>query len=197
MYEPDALARVARQSLQVCHFDPETGRQHPDHDPKECVAACYQCLMSYGNQREHQRLERHLIQDYLFHLSQSRTEKDASGRPREEQYQRLLEQTDATSSLERDFLNHLFNNGHLLPDQAQCRPANTVYAQPDFYYEKTRAGIFIDGPSHNSAGRQKRDASIRQEMEDAGFQVIAINHHQTIAEQVAKFPSIFGNPHSP
>ena len=150
--------------------------------------------MSYGNQREHQRLDRHLIQDYLYHLSQSCTEKDASGHPREEQYHRLLEQTDATSSLERDFLNHLFHSGHTLPDQAQPRPSATVYAQPDFYYKKTRACIFIDGPSHHSDGRQKQDESIRQELEDAGFQVIAINHHQTIAEQVAKFPSVFGNP---
>ena len=195
--EPDALAKVARQSLLICHFDQETGRQRPDHDPKECIAACYQCLMSYGNQREHQRLDRHLIQDYLYQMSQSRTEKDASGHPREEQYHRLLEQTDATSSLERDFLNHLFNNGHTLPDQAQPRPSATVYAQPDFYYKKPRACIFIDGPSHHSDGRQKQDESVRQELEDAGFQVIAINHHQPIAEQVAKFPSVFGNPLPP
>jgi len=30
---------------------------------EDCEAACYDCLMSYGNQRDHKHLDRKLIKD--------------------------------------------------------------------------------------------------------------------------------------
>lgn len=40
----------------ICHYDADTGQQSADYNPAECAAACYLCLMNYGNQREHQNL---------------------------------------------------------------------------------------------------------------------------------------------
>jgi len=60
---PDALAEVAREALRLCHFDPETGadlRRAP-RAKEDCEAACYDCLMSYANQPEHELLDRQLI----------------------------------------------------------------------------------------------------------------------------------------
>jgi hypothetical protein len=58
--EPRALGRVARQALELLHFDPETGtdlRRAPGarHD---CEAACYDCLLSYRNQCDSKLEER-------------------------------------------------------------------------------------------------------------------------------------------
>ncbi|MGH9388041.1 MAG: Zn-binding domain-containing protein, partial [Vicinamibacteria bacterium] len=46
-----ALAEVARKALELCHFDPEAGQdvRKPEGSSDPCEAACYFCLMSYGN----------------------------------------------------------------------------------------------------------------------------------------------------
>ena len=42
-------ARAARP--EVCHFDPDTLE---DERPDTCGKACYECLLDYGNQPDHQ-----------------------------------------------------------------------------------------------------------------------------------------------
>src|SRR5262245_32500608 len=61
--DPAAFARVARQALEVCHFDPDSGedRQRAERSTEDCEAACYDCLMSYTNQPAHGRLDRPTI----------------------------------------------------------------------------------------------------------------------------------------
>lgn len=72
--ETDAVAQVARAALQILHFDPETGADsRPPEDPSGCAKACYDCLLSYYNQRDHIRLDRHRVKDYLLSLTQSIT----------------------------------------------------------------------------------------------------------------------------
>ena len=39
---------------------------------EDCEAACYDCLMSYSNQRDHRLLDRHLIRDWLLALPRRR-----------------------------------------------------------------------------------------------------------------------------
>ena len=68
--DPSAFARVARQALDICHFDPETGedRRRAERATEDCEAACYDCLMSYTNQPAHGRLDRQRIRDVLLTL---------------------------------------------------------------------------------------------------------------------------------
>ena len=69
--DPRALARVAREALQLCHFHPDTGadlRRAPAAR-EDCEAACYDCLMSYSNQREHEMLDRQRIRELLLELA--------------------------------------------------------------------------------------------------------------------------------
>ena len=190
--EPSALGKIARRALLVCHFAPDTGQQHPDQNAADCVAACYQCLMTYGNQRIHEYLDRHRIREFLYRLTQASTEKDFAGRTRNEHYHWLLERVDPAAKMEKDFLEYLFDNGYSLPDAAQYRPSDRVCAQADYYYGQQRARIFVDGSSHDFAARQSRDAAERSELEDMGYQVIAIRHNADFGQQVSKFPSIFG-----
>ena len=191
--EPWALGRVARRALAICHFDPDTGQQDAAHNAADCVAACYQCLMSYGNQREHELIDRHSVRDYLYGLTCAETRPDAAGRTREEHYHWLLERVDPASTLEKDFLRYLFDNGYQLPSAAQYRLGGPAYVQADFYYEPARAGIFIDGPAHDSPAKQNRAAEQRAELEDMGYQVVVIRHSKDFGQQVAAFPSVFGS----
>src|SRR5262245_51477853 len=61
--DPAAFARVARQALEVCHFDPDSGedRRRAERAAEDCEAACYDCLMSYTNQPAHGRLDRQRV----------------------------------------------------------------------------------------------------------------------------------------
>ena len=191
MEEPDALINVARRALTICHFNPDTGEPSGDN-PHDCVSACYQCLMSYANQQEHRRLDRNIIKDFLIGLTSATFRPKAQGTSRDEHYERLLNAIDPASSLERDFIQYLYDNGHTLPDKAQYRPADQVLAQADFYYEPKRACVFIDGQSHDSPSRRAKDIATRDDLEDLGFQVIAIRHDESFEKQVALHPPVFG-----
>jgi ATP-dependent helicase YprA (DUF1998 family) len=64
--EPQAMREVAQEALRLCHFDPETEtdlRRAP-RAQEECEAACYDCLLSYYNQRDHRLLDRQAIRDF-------------------------------------------------------------------------------------------------------------------------------------
>src|SRR5262249_27010160 len=69
--EPDALARVAREALSICHYDPDTGADlgHAPGARERCEAACYDCLLSYGNQPDHPLLDRQEIRPLLERLA--------------------------------------------------------------------------------------------------------------------------------
>jgi superfamily II DNA/RNA helicase len=81
--EGGALAEVARIALGVMHYDlGEDGRDLADAADglvdgaaSSCVAACYRCLMSYYNQPDHERLDRHDPDalTFLLRLARSRT----------------------------------------------------------------------------------------------------------------------------
>ena len=193
--ERDALARIARRALEVCHYDPDTGDEMDDHDPGNCAVACYQCLMSYTNQGQHGLLDRSLIRSYLLELSTATTEEMAEGRTRAEQYEWLLQQTDSHSSLEREFLQHLHDDGHRLPDYAQYRPSDDIYVQTDFYYDRDgRNGVcvFVDGPHHDTDTQMAPDESTRSEIADRGFGVVVIRYDTLMSDQIELYPEVFG-----
>ena len=60
--ERDALSTIALAALERCHFNPET----LDDLKPDCFRACYECLLSYGNQRDYPRLNRHMLEISLL-----------------------------------------------------------------------------------------------------------------------------------
>jgi hypothetical protein len=76
--EPERLAEVAREALDIMHFDVSAGVPDEASALKptgtECVAACYRCLMSYYNQPDHELLDRRddTAQALLVRLARAR-----------------------------------------------------------------------------------------------------------------------------
>ena len=174
--EPGDFRRVAARALEILHFDPSSGKAMPEWEDR-CMAACYDCLLSYSNQPDHRELDRHKIREFLFALSRSEATKVPNGRTYEEQYRRLLGLIDPSSSFERAFLDYLYANRLRLPDHAQHVPPAGIGVQPDFYYERDGIPgicVFIDGPGHEETGRAERDHTVREQLRDQGFRVIAI-----------------------
>ena len=127
--------KVIEKAEQICRFDDEEYK----------APASYDDLLSYFNQRDHQRLDRFLIRDALGKLKLAEIEIQANSafKDYEEQYQHMLRVLDPNSSTEREFIDHLYRNGLRLPDAAQKRVSG-LYCQPDFYYEP-RIWVFCDG----------------------------------------------------
>ncbi|HLU24771.1 MAG TPA: DEAD/DEAH box helicase [Longimicrobiales bacterium] len=82
--EPDALARVAREALRIMHIalpdDPNAPLPAVDEledvPGTTCVAGCYQCILSYFNQPDHERIDRRdkEARAILLRLAQCQTE---------------------------------------------------------------------------------------------------------------------------
>ncbi|HEY9724202.1 MAG TPA: DEAD/DEAH box helicase [Oscillatoriaceae cyanobacterium] len=186
--EPDAWRRVAEAALEQCHFDTNTGadRRRSQGMREDCGSACYHCLMNYGNQIDHGRLKRHVVQETLVALRSAELSIGAAVHP-ENLAEVLLRACQ--SDLERRFIERLLTAGHHLPAEAQKRlDAYGVVA--DFYYKDTV--VFVDSPIHDAADRAARDRQLRAELADGGFQVLVFRHDEPWEPIFGRYPSIFG-----
>jgi len=192
--EPSALAAVARQALEVLHFDPVTGADlRPADDPKDddsCARACYECLMSYRNQRDHRLLDRHAVRDALLALAGSVTQMGDAVRDYETHYEWLRELTDSSSELERTLLDHLHRTGRRLPDLAQYTVPD-VMTVPDFFYEPNVC-VYCDGSVLDEPQEQASDEAIRRELKALGKRVIVIRYDDDLAARLKQYPDVFG-----
>jgi len=188
---PDAVAKVAREALEICHFDPVTGadRRRALGSTEDCEAACYDCLLSYQNQRYHGFLDRLLIRDLLLRLAGAQVAVSPSARPRAQHLTELRRL--AGSELERRWLDFLEERGLRLPSSAQ-RLIEACSTRPDFFYDEYQAAVYIDGPPHDYPERQARDAARDVCMDDAGFTVIRFHHHDDWGAVIDRYPYVFG-----
>ena len=76
--DPDALNRVAKQALELMHFDnveEAVDAGDPDlleeREQEACVRGCYRCLLSYFNQPDHELIDRasHQVQQLLIDVA--------------------------------------------------------------------------------------------------------------------------------
>ena len=179
--EVESFRKVIETAEHVCRFADEEYK----------APASYDDLMSYYNQRDHQRLNRFLIQDALGKLRLADIEIQASAvfKGYEEQYQHMLRHLDSNSSTERAFIEHLYQNGLRLPDAAQ-KQVPGIYCQPDFYYEP-RVWVFCDGSPHDELQVSKRDAEQRQLIIARGDEVWSWHYREDLGAKTAQRPDIF------
>ncbi|WP_134389851.1 DEAD/DEAH box helicase [Methylacidiphilum sp. Yel] len=192
--EPEALPRVARAALALCHFDPETGedRRRAPRAREDCEAACYDCLMSYTNQPDHRLLDRRLVRDVLMKIARARCEPSPGPGPRADHLEALLR--SCQTELERRWLRFLDARGLLLPSRAQVL-IQDARARPDFVYDADRVAVFVDGPVHDYPDVAIRDARAAERLEDLGYTVIRFGPNEAAWEEVIdQWPSLFGKP---
>jgi len=186
-----ALAQVARNALEICHFDPDTGVDlHMAPGAKEvCEAGCYDCLLSYYNQPDHRLVDRQVIREMLSSWANSDVVASPGEIDRPAQLQRLSNQ--AGSELERRFLRFLDSHGYKLPSRAQVLMPEQG-TRPDFLYDDEFVVVYVDGPPHDFPERQRRDEAQAQALRDAGWSVIRFRHDDDWDTVVADRPDVFG-----
>jgi ATP-dependent helicase YprA (DUF1998 family)/very-short-patch-repair endonuclease len=190
--EPRALAAAAAAALEVCHFAPDgsnlamsPGRREP------CEAACYDCLLSYANQRDHQLLDRHLVVDLLVLLAEGRIETSGGTDSRSAHLETLRRLCD--TELERSWLDLLEQHDLALPSTAQ-KAIDACQARPDFLYAPEYHAVFLDGPHHDQDEQRRQDVEVVTCLEDLGYTVQRFRYDQRDAwrEQLREYPSIYG-----
>lgn len=192
--EPDAIARVARAALELCHFEPSSGsdQDHADGATERCERGCYDCLLSYSNQLDHHLVDRHAAQPLLVRLAAATTTAGAGGRDRESARQVL--DAYAESSLERSFVEWLDTHGYRLPDRAQVS-FDDAKARPDAVYDLPTGtvAVFVDGPDHDHARQSDRDHAAEERLLDNGVvAIVRVRHDDDWHAVVGEHQSVFG-----
>lgn len=185
--DPEVIPKLARQALEICHFDPDTLE---DTASDRCGKACYECLLDYGNQPDHPLLDRFLIRDLLVQITKGSCKPAGGMGTRAERMVLLRKRCD--SGLEKKWLDLL--DGLVLrpPSDAQFL-IEAATTRPDFYYREYNAAIYIDGPPHDTMDQIKKDEEITKRLQDFGYVVIRFHHSRDDWKAVfLKHPDVFG-----
>ena len=185
--EPAALAEVARVALENCHFNPETG---DDIGTEICAAACYDCLLEYGNQPDHRNIDRQLVLSYLRELTQATTEISGSRRTRVDHLDELMGACD--SELERRWLRRVNEAQLRLPSNGQYL-ISSCSTRPDFFYSDANTAVYIDGPVHDEPDQRAEDEEITNCLIGAGYLVIRFHHAADWNEIFGQYVDVFGH----
>ncbi len=189
--DPQALSRIARRALEICHFDPDTGddlRRAPNA-LEDCEAACYDCLMSYGNQTDHKLLDRKLIREILMQYADAAVNTSPVGKTRSEHLEELNRLCQST--LETEWLDIIDGMQCALPSRAQVL-VESCGTRPDFMYDAEQAAIYVDGPHHEYPDRTERDREQTETLENAGYLVIRFGAKDDWAQIISRYPHVFG-----
>lgn len=190
--EKDALRDAARRALEICHFDPITGKDNGgdvDGTGERCALACYDCLLSYSNQGSHLLINRHLARDLLLDCARSTTTRPGGHDP-VETWEAALDKV-AGHRTRQQFLFWLQQMEYRPPDDVDVQlPGLGVVADLVYRPATGPAAVFVDGPDDSSAAG--RDDLAEEALRDAGWFVIRVPFGATYSEIVMRYPSVFG-----
>ncbi|MOA19207.1 hypothetical protein D3C78_1395720 [compost metagenome] len=177
---PGKLIDIFLKAYDICGYD-FTSKE--DKFPNRAKAS-YDDLLSYYNQMDHTKINRHSIIKALELLIASNPDDTISG-SYEDKYEELKKGLHHRSPGEKELLDYLFNNGYRLPDYTNHN-MEQFYVQPDFVYDKANALIFVDGGIHKKAINKADDEKKRKTIELAGFDVLVWDY---TSESVESFVS--------
>ena len=190
--DPAALQKIARAALEICHFDAEgNDLGKAEGASEDCEAACYDCLLSYGNQREHDILDRKTIVEWLLQLVRADVISAVGAGSPDDRLTQLLEKCE--SDLERKWLQHVAAASLRLPDRAQHYIA-ACETRPDFIYERNGiyVAVYVDGPHHDYPERQARDRDRSERLENEGYSVIRFGYLEDWDTKLRQHRFVFG-----
>ena len=125
----------------------------------------------------------------MCRLSRSDSEVGAAGRTNEELIREL--KNLSTSTLEKEWLRYIIDQGLRLPDKAQTL-LEDFNTRADFLYTAVPAAVFLDGPHHETPQAQEKDKEITSRLIDAGFTVVRIpRQKERWAEIVNEYGFVF------
>jgi hypothetical protein len=146
---------------------------HGDAPDQGCEKACYECLLSFYNQREHGFLDRTVALNWLEGLKSVviiPTEEN-----REDKFNALLGLCQ--SDLERQILQKIADKNMRLPDFAQHVIYDTdgsPIASADFFYEP-KVIVFVDGSPHHLDFVQVADDRKRRRLSALGYRLVILH----------------------
>jgi superfamily II DNA/RNA helicase/very-short-patch-repair endonuclease len=183
---PAILRTLFLKAYEICGYDYKTKEDKFPGRPK----ASYDDLLSYYNQMDHVKINRHDIVKALDLLISSNPD-DTIGGTFEDKYEELLKGIHHKSPGEKELLEYLFNNGFRLPDFTNHN-MEEFYVQPDFVYDRERALIFVDGGIHKKGIVKADDDKKRKAIELAGFDVLVWDYTtETVDSFVSRRQDIF------
>ncbi len=164
MVERNAFKSVLEKAQEILHA----------HDENGCEKACYQCLLSFYNQRDHAYLDRHLALDWIEALGEF--EVKPVERFDQTYYDEMLKKCQWES--ERIVLARIKQEKLPLPTDAQ----KTIYASTegysiavcDFFYEP-KTLVFVDGSMHYLDFIQAADDDKRKRLRERGYRIVVID----------------------
>ncbi len=164
MVERSAFKLVVEKAQEILHA----------HDENGCEKACYQCLLSFYNQRDHAYLDRHLALDWIEALGEFEINSVESFD--QTYYDELLEKCQWGS--ERVVLERIKQMKLPLPNAAQKTIYDSTAGYPiatcDFFYEPKML-VFVDGSVHYLDFIQAADDYKRKRLRERGYRIVVIN----------------------
>ena len=157
---------------------------HENDQDKGCLKACYECLLNFYNQREHENFDRRLAVPFLRKIQSVEIRKDIQ--PDSESISKSLLEKCA-SEFEKEVLYEIHRRRLVLPDEANKTifDKNTPIAQADFFFAKKNIVLFIDGGPHGKDYVIKADEKKRRELMNLGYRVHSI-HYSRAEEDMQK-----------
>ena len=174
--EPDALARAAVEALRIMHVDPVTGTDTSD----SCVRGCYRCLLTYGNQSDHELIDRRLAIPLLLRLAAGSTTPSAAEEA-EHRSPAPTEIPDDASPAARALLDLLADKGLTNPDAIGI---DLDGVPVDLVFHDRRAAVVFDDPDEQTVDTVPLLMS--------GWNVLHIPADGDLEEWISANPSVFG-----
>jgi hypothetical protein len=184
--EPNALARVAAEALRIVHVDPGSGAETPD----TCTRGCYRCLLTYGNQLQHEIIDRRTVVPLLRALAAATTVPDESPGPGSGTSPAVAPTTSLpyspSSARVEELLAYLTAHGLAHPDRVDV-DVHGVHV--DLVYERAGLPVVVFAPEADDGVPAAAD-----DLAFHGIDVLILAPGDDPGAFVAGHPSVFGAP---
>jgi predicted Zn-ribbon and HTH transcriptional regulator len=158
-----AWRRMIDRALEILHVDPESGEEREG----ACERACYECLLSFYNQREHDLLDRQVVVPFLWALRSA-----TLVRPVQEGWEGLL---GAAVGAEGVGIERLRTAGFPLPSgqHVLVSDGDEPVTEADLTYPHGVV-VWVQGAPHHRPSVAARDGRLRSRVLGLGYRVVEI-----------------------